>query len=200
MPRRNRVQPDGTIIAHPARGLYMGNRGILHQADGTLSNARWRHKAWVTCLLKFKNRHRQLMAPNHYTELFFLDEAVAFAAGHRPCGECRRTDYSAFRDAAGITGRIADYDAMLHQSRALPRVFGQRRFKEDIANLPDGTFILNDSGQPAVVNGHHVLPYTPAGYAAPLKRPAQETVTVLTPEVLLAPLRAGYRLQMAESA
>src|SRR5688500_15168681 len=97
MPLQNRVTPFGEIEAAPARGLFMGNRGILHDANQQLGRARWRHKSWVTCLLSFKDRRREVMAPRRYTELFFCDEAVALAAGHRPCAECRREDYERFR-------------------------------------------------------------------------------------------------------
>jgi hypothetical protein len=96
MPRQNRVTPWGESIAVPDRGLFMGNRGTLHDANGWFTSQRWTRKAWVTCQLSFKGRHRQVMAPGQYTELFFLDEATALAAGHRPCATCRREDYSQF--------------------------------------------------------------------------------------------------------
>ncbi len=196
MPLQNRVQPDGTIIAHPARGSFMGNRGILHDDAQRLGRARWRHKAWVTCLLSFKDRHRQIMRPNNYTELFFWDEAVAFAAGHRPCGECRRADYNRFREAAGITTPIKQFDAALHADRAEPRTYRQRRHEAEIGDLPDGTFILNDEGQAALVLNDALRAYTPSGYAPPTPRPKSGTVTVLTPRLLIATLRDGYELNI----
>ncbi|MEM9576193.1 MAG: hypothetical protein AAF999_04170 [Pseudomonadota bacterium] len=197
MPLQNRVQPDGSIIAHPARGRFMGNRGILHDDAQRLGRVRWRHKAWVTCLLAFKGRHRQIMRPNNYTELFFWDEAVAFAAGHRPCGECRRADYNRFREAAGITTPIKLFDAALHADRAEPKTYRQRRHEACIGDLPNGTFILNDRGQPALVLHDALLPYAPLGYSAPAPRPKTGTVTVLTPRLLIATLRDGYDLKIA---
>ena len=99
MPLQNRMTPLGDIIAHSGRGSFMGNRGILHAPDQRLGKARWRHPHWVTCVLVYKDWHREVMQPNNYTELFFLDEATALAAGHRPCALCRRKDYDAFQRA-----------------------------------------------------------------------------------------------------
>lgn len=197
MPLQNRVQPDGEIIAHPARGSFMGNRGVLHDASRQLGRARWRHKAWVTCLLSFKGRHRQIMSTNQYTELFFLDEAVAFAAGHRPCGECRRTEFNRFRDAAGITGRISDFDTLLHAARAVPRAYRQRRHRAEISDLPDGTFILSDGGRADLVRGDALVPYEPMQYGPPRVKPKRGLVTVLTPAPLVEALRNGYLLHCA---
>jgi hypothetical protein len=193
MARQNRVQPTGEIIAHPARGTYMGNRGVLHDADGHLGAARWRHRAWVTCLLDFKGRRRPIMAPNRYTELFFHDEAVAMAAGHRPCGECRRADFLRFRAAAGVTGPIADFDRRLHAARAIPRKYLQRRQRGEIADLPDGSFILDPNRTACLIHDDALWPFSPVGYAGPMRRPASGCVDVLTPEPLLQALRAGYR-------
>ena len=198
MPLQNRVQPTGEIIAHPARGQFMGNRGILHDDDQHVGKARWRHKAWVTCVLSFKARRRKLMAPRRYTELFFLDEAVAFAAGHRPCGECRRADYNRFRAAADISGPISAYDTLLHSHRAVPRRYEQRRHTADIAALPDGVFILSGTGIAHLLWQGALLPYTPSGYGAPIRRPPQGTVTVLTPAPLVDVLCVGYILQVAQ--
>jgi hypothetical protein len=192
MALQNRVQPTGEIIAHPARGLFMGNRGILHEDAHRLGHRRWRHKAWVTCVLSFRGRRRVLMAPGRYTELFFHDEAVALAAGHRPCAECRRADHIAYREAAGITGRIADFDRLLHDARAIPRLHRLRRHVGDIGDLPDGTFILTDEG-PCLVHGDSLRPFAPAGYYPPLPRPRGGVVTVLTPAPSVEALRNGYR-------
>jgi hypothetical protein len=194
MARQNRVQPDGAILAIPARGALMGNRGILHDDAGQLTPARWRHKAWVTCVLAFKGRHRALMQPRHYTELFFHDEAVAFAAGHRPCAECRRADYTAFRDAAGISGPITGFDHTLHDARAMPRGYGQRRHRDDVAALPDGTFILGADGIARLVRGDALYPFVAQGYGGAEPRPAGGSVTVLTPGPLIGALRGGYVL------
>ncbi len=195
MPRQNRVQPDGEIQAHPARGAFMGNRGILHDAcahhHGQLTHQRWRHKAWVCCVLAFKNRQRRLMTPNRYTELFFHDEAVALAAGHRPCAECRRADHKAFLAAAEHSGPVAQFDAKLHAARAIPRRFAQHRPMFDCATLPNGCFVLRDN-TPLLLWHDAALPFSPTGYAAPQRRPSG-TVATLTPVPTVTALRNGYR-------
>lgn len=175
----------------------MGNRGILHDGAGQLTRRRWAHKAWVTCLLSFRGRRRKVMTPGRYTELFFHDEAVAFAAGHRPCGECRRADYLRFRRAAGHSGRIDAFDAALHAARAVPRRFLQRRHSADIADLPDGVFILDEAGGPALVLGETLRPFRPGGYRPPVARPRWGTVTLLTPPPLVAAIRGGYHVKIA---
>jgi len=195
MPRQNRVQPTGEIIAIPTRGAFLGNRGVLHDETahhhGHLTHRRWRHKAWVCCVLAFKNRRRRLMAPNRYTELFFFDEAVALAAGHRPCCECRRADYTAYLAAAGHRGRVTEFDTRLHAARAIPRTFGQRRQDADCADLPDGTFVLTEEG-PALIWQDAMHPFLPSGYADPVAKPTGR-VCVLTPNPTLTALREGYR-------
>lgn len=193
MPRQNRVLPTGEIIAHPARGMFMGNRGILHDDTGRLTHRRWRYKAWVTCVLDFKGRRRPIMAPGAYTELFFHDEAVALAAGHRPCGECRRADYLAYRAAAGITGPIKAFDMELHAARAVPRRWAQRRHVLPVNDLPDGAFLLDDDGTPCLVRADALYPFAPGGYGPPRPRPRGGTAQVLTPPPTLEALRNGYR-------
>ncbi|WP_294229460.1 hypothetical protein [uncultured Shimia sp.] len=195
MPRQNRVLPDGQILAHPTRGDFMGNRGILHDTaahhHGKLTHRRWRHKAWVCCVLSFKNRQRRLMAPNRYTELFFYDEAVALAAGHRPCAECRRADHKAFLAAADHSGSAPGFDEHLHTARAIPRVYGQNRPLAHTRTLPDATFIQMGTG-PLLLLGDMALPFTPEGYTAPIKRP-HGTFPVLTPEPTRIALHNGFR-------
>ena len=190
MPLQNRVLATGEIVADPARGTFMGNRGILHGDQKTLGRKRWQHKAWVTCVLKHKNWHRTVMTPHRYTELFFLDEAVALAAGHRPCALCRHGDYVSYRAAAGLSGSAKEMDAQLHAERATPRHFTQRHHSCDIAQLPDGAIILHQ-GTPALISQDAVLPVTIAGYLSPKPR-TTGTVTVLTPQTSLKALRAGY--------
>lgn len=195
MPLQNRVQPDGEIIASPARGAYMGNRGILHEGT-TLGVTRWRHKAWVTCLLSFKNRKRNLMSAGSYTELFFHDEAVAFAAGHRPCAECRRHDYVLFRQALGLSGKITAFDAQLHAERAVPRQGRQRRHEANIDTLPVGAFILSKEALPMLIQADHLRLFTPDGYKAAVAKPRAVNVTVMTPPSLLRALHQGYALDI----
>jgi hypothetical protein len=174
----------------------MGNRGILHDASGRLGPARWRHPHWVCCLLSFKDRRRPIMAPGRYTELFFLDEAVALAAGHRPCSECRRTDRLRFLDAwesaHGTRPKAPELDRLLHAARIDPATRRQRRHAAPWADLPDGAFALTDHG-PALVQGDALHPFTPTGYAPALPRPRLGEATVLTPAPTVATLRAGYR-------
>jgi hypothetical protein len=196
--RQNRVLPTGEIVAQPFRGLFMGNRGILHDGMGQLGVARWKHPHWVTCLLQFKGRHRPVMTPNHYTELFFLDEAVALAAGHRPCAECRRADFNAFRAALNLELSAPGIDAVLHPARIESRTRRQVRHKAPLDGLPDGAFILHD-GTAHLVRGAHLLPIAGFGYGPACARP-RGTVTVLTPKPMLKALQNGYRPVLHSSA
>ena len=140
MTLQNRVLPTGDIVALDFRGDLMGNRGVLHDDNRTLGASRWKMHAWVTCVLDFKGRARTVMTPNRYTELFFLDEASAFAAGHRPCGECRRDSYLIFRglweDTFGAVSNVKDIDHRMHQDR-VRRDRSQVRFTADPGTLPD---------------------------------------------------------------
>ena len=199
MPRQNRVMPTGEVVVHPARGLFMGNRGILHDRAGQLGRARWRHPHWITCQTAFRGRKRTLMAPRAYTELFFLDEAVACAAGHRPCAECRRADYRAFAEAwAGVFGRstAAEIDRALHAARIDGR--GQRRHLADAQALPDGAMVLI-MDQPHLIRSGRALPFFPDGYGPPIALP-QAFVTVLTPAPTVAVMAAGWQPALHPSA
>ena len=198
MPFQNRVLSNGDIIAHQGRGLFMGNRGILHDEKQNLGRARWRHKAWVTCVLKHKDWHREIMQPGHYTELFFLDEAVALAAGHRPCAFCRRDAYNSYRDAVGINGDVKAIDHQLHQDRAIPRTFQQRRIESDISQLPNGAVIL--SSEPQLVMDEALIPIAPDGYRAPATKPKSGKFLVATPASTLQALWAGYQPELHPTA
>ena len=205
MPLQNRVTPAGEIVAAEARGLFMGNRGILHDADKRLGRSRWKHKVWIVCVTTFRGRHRVVMAPRRYTELFFLDEAVAIAAGHRPCFECRRRDFHAWQEAwrrgngAGAAPRAREMDAVLHRERIEPGTRSQRRWRTPLGSLPDGVFVLWQE-RPCLVAGDRLLPWSHAGYGDPWARPASETVTVLTPPSSVGALRGGYRPVLHGSA
>ena len=152
-PARNRVSPRGDIVAVTARGAWMGNRGRLHEGRGARDIVRSsRGKAWITCVLEFRGRHSEQWAPNHYTQLFFLDEAVAFAAGHRPCAECRRSDYNAYRQMwHGTHGGAMPYakamDNVLHRERTASH-------RMPWTALPDGVFVDTDDGPAVIVGGH----------------------------------------------
>jgi hypothetical protein len=196
MPLRNRVTPGGEIIADPARGTLMGNRGVLHDAQQRLGTARWRHPHWISCRLVFKGRWRQVMAPRRYTELFFLDEATALAAGHRPCCECRREDFrefqAAWRRAFGQHAPAPAIDRALHRARVEPRQRRQIRFEAELDDLPDGSFVLLADAPPLLVRGNLLYPWSPRGYGPPRAR-GSGRVSVLTPAPTIAVLRAGYR-------
>ncbi|QFT92710.1 hypothetical protein FIU86_07635 [Roseovarius sp. THAF9] len=193
MTLQNRVLPTGEVAATPERGTLMGNRGILHDADQRLGTARWRHPHWVTCQLNFKGRRRALMQPGAYTELFFLDEPTALAAGHRPCGECRRPDFKRFVarfHAANGTATLAEMDRLMHRDR-VTRTRRQVRHTAALETLPDGAFILHNDA-PHLVWGDRLLRYTPGGYTAALPR-GTGIATVLTPASTVATLATGYR-------
>jgi hypothetical protein len=193
-PLQNRVAPDGTLHAVPERGLLMGNRGgRLHRSDCTLGAARWRSRAWIACLTAFRGRHREVMGEG-YTELFFLDEATALAAGHRPCFECRRDAAHAFAAAWGRAQgvpppRAAAMDRALHAARLAP----PHRLR--VVDLPEGAifatagaFHLKTKGGP--------LTWSFAGYRPAPAIAAQSLVAAITPAPTRAALAAGYRPQL----
>jgi hypothetical protein len=196
VPLRNRATPLGDVIADPARGLVYANRGVLVDARGEIRR-RWGVRRWIACRLEFKGRRRRpLMAPGRYTELFFTDEATAFAVGHRPCGECRHEDYRRFceiwqRLHPGQVGADA-MDEQLHAERVDPQTREQRRHEMPFAELPDGAFVLLDD-RPWLVLGEDLLEWTAAGYVAARRtRPATGTALALTPPSLIEVLRAGW--------
>jgi hypothetical protein len=195
MPLQNRVTPLGELVADPARGLVHGNRGCLHDEQGRIRR-RYAGRRWIACRLEFRGRRRTpLMQPGRYTELFFLDEATAFAAGHRPCAECRREDYRGFVETwlslhPGETGADA-IDARLHGERLGAVTRTQRHHHAPLDGLPDGAFVLHD-GAPSLVLGRELLRWTPAGYTARVPRPARHTAVVITPPSLVSVLRAGW--------
>lgn len=196
MPLANRVTPLGEIVAEPWRGSLTGNRGILHDRDRRLGAARWRHRAWIACVLEFRGRHRAVMTPGRYTELFFWDEACALAAGHRPCHECRCADARRFREAwaaAGLPGETAaGVDRVLHAAR-VTRDRRQVTHEAEIADLPDGVFLtLSEAPEAPLLKWQGRLwRWSGAGYAdaGPAGR---GTVRVLTPSPTVAAIRAGY--------
>jgi hypothetical protein len=195
MALQNRVTPLGDLIASPARGLVYGNRGCLHDASGRIRR-RYATKRWIACRLEFKGWQRgPLLQPGLFTELFFLDEATAFAAGHRPCALCRREDYVRFGAIwRGLhSGRVgADaIDARLHDERLDPETRARRLHEAPLRDLPDGAFVLHE-GKPRLVLGRRLLTWTPAGYTAPRPRDNRAHAQVVTPPSLVAVLRDDW--------
>jgi len=194
MPWRNRVTPFGDIVAVAARGTLMGNRGVLHNAERSIVRDS-QVKRWIACRLEFRGRHRVVMTPGRWTELFFLDEATALAAGHRPCAECRNADYRAFQSAWHRAFPDADaaadaMDVVLHQERRV-RPWVKRIHHANADDLPDGAFVgLDDKAW--LVRGDRLLEWTPDSYASRRERPRSTQLSLLTPPAIVAILHAGY--------
>lgn len=200
--RRNRVTPYGELIAVPDRGMFWGNRGVL--VDDQRQLARYsRGQAWMICVLKYKGIRRKQWTPRRLTELYFLDEATALAAGHRPCGECRYLDYQEFKRCwtaahGGRMPRVADIDARLHADRLLApgrrdRYAGasvRRTYRAAVSELPDGAMVSVDAAAFLVLGGR-LLEWTPGGYQNTQQTAGE--VDVITPRATVATLAAGYR-------
>jgi hypothetical protein len=188
LPLQNRVTPFSELVSDPARGLVYGNRGCLHDEHGRIRR-RYNGKRWIACRLEFKGWHRSpLLQRGRFTELFFLDEATAFAAGHRPCALCRREDYNRLVDLLGL--RADAVDERLHLERVDAQTRGQRRHDARFDELPDGTFVLHER-EPWLVLGGDLLRWSPGGYTARALRP-RGTACVLTPPTLVEVLRSGW--------
>jgi hypothetical protein len=197
-PLQNRVTPTGEVVADPARGLLMGNRGCLHGQERRLGAPRWRTKAWISCVLDWRGRRRDVMPPGRWTALFFLDEATALAAGHRPCGYCRRADYRAFGDAwraeQGLAVRPSapELDARLHAERLVPGTRRKQTRPARARDLPDGAMALHE-GVPVLLAGRCAWPWSFTGYGRPVRLAPDTPVALLTPPTTVAALRGGYR-------
>ena len=207
MPLQNRVTPTGEIIATAHRGMFTGNRGIIHDpASKTLLRKRWASPAWITCVCEFRGWRRQVMGTRSWTELFFLDEATAFAAGHRPCFFCRREDANRFRTAweqgNGIANMLArDIDKVLHRERL---DHGRKRLHllpVPLQELPDGAMVQRGSDSYLIVQGRALL-WSPAGYVAAgqFSDAALDAAMLLTPPSTLRALAGGYRPVLHPSA
>jgi hypothetical protein len=207
MPLQNRVDPWGKLHAVAARGTLTGNRGIIHnQAKEVV--AQWRSKAWITCRLEWKEWWRPVMGRHSWTELFFLDEATAFAAGHRPCATCRRERFSEFKEnwcaaqptmTASVLPRATEIDALLHAERVNRR--GEKvTYEDELATLTDGTMI--SIGEDAyLVWRQHLLKWSFDGYVSgKIRRPALRRVRVLTPASIVCMFRSGFRPEVHASA
>ncbi len=208
MPRQNRVTPFGDLIAVESRGTLMGNRGILHDEQQRIRRP-FASRHWLYCVLQFKDRRQTVMAPRHYTQLFFLDEATALAAGHRPCAECQRGRFREFQaawaaanpDLAGDPAPKVDrIDAVLHAERIGPAK-EKVTYEERLNRLPPGTMaLLPGSERPHLVVDGPPLAWTPGGYGPPADVPADVAVRVLTPRSVVRALAGGFRAVVHPSA
>jgi hypothetical protein len=212
MPYQNRVSPFGAIVATTARGTLMGNRGCLHdQHDHPVRQ--YQGRRWIICVLDFKGRTRKPMPPGHYTSLFFLDEATALAAGHRPCAECQRERFTTFRahwvaanpELAGSAAPLVEtIDATLHHERISNHHYQRDKVKltytEQLDMAPDGVFVAFEaSDAPYLVRGDKLFGWSFAGYGQPIARP-NATVQVLTPRSIVRALAHGYAPSIHPSA
>jgi hypothetical protein len=204
MPHRNRVTPEGEIVAVAARGGMYGNRGgCFHRDDQTLKPRPFATKQWICCVLQFNGRRRRLLQPGLFTELFFLDEATAMAAGHRPCFECRRADAERFailwNEVRGKPGRAVapGMDDILHAER-IDAHHAKVVSRATLGGLPVGAFVRTPGG-PALFWGGQLWPWSFAGYGAPQHAPADKLVAVLTPPSIVAILAAGFRPNVHET-
>jgi hypothetical protein len=198
----NKVTPTGEVVALDQRGAFMGNRGALTR--GGAPARQWQVRRWITCRLRFRGwRAPEYGTDGRYTPLFFLDEAVALAAGHRPCAECRHDDFvrwrSAWVDAVGPWTGVDDADRRMHADRLDGRA--QRTHRRPWRDLPPGSFVRLDDDRPARVEADRLRPWVagPAGYGPPVERPGTGDATVLTPSCTVEVLRAGYHLAAERS-
>ncbi len=207
MSRQNRVTPFGGLIATKCRGTLMGNRGRLHDDRQRIRRA-FACKRWLICVLEFRGRRRTIMAPGRYTELFFLDEATALAAGHRPCAECQHARYQLFRDvwaaanpdvASSSIPSADEMDGVLHTERVGPGGV-KRTYLGLPAELPAGTMVADGSDRPFLVLGQTLVPWEPGGYGRAVPQPAGVEFRVLTPRSVVRALAAGYPVAIHPSA
>lgn len=203
---QNRVDPFGNIIKTAVRGHWMGNRGILHNADRKLLR-NFKLKNWITCNLEFRGRKRTVMAPNRYTELFFLDEATSYTAGHRPCFECRRKDFETFKffwlegnPEYGFNEKtsIQKIDDILHRER-LSRDGSKPIFEEGPDSIPSGCFVLLED-KAWLLYDAHLFMWTAAGYSEKRPLPQTKKLQVMTPKSIVGAFRAGLVSQVNDSA
>ena len=197
VPLQNRVTPTGEIVADPGRGLMMGNRGCLHGQGRALGTSRWRSRLWICCVLDWKGVRRDPMPPGRWTALFFLDEATALAAGHRPCAYCRRQDFRDFAEAWRVARRLAqrpradEMDAVLHRER-VDRLRRQVTYHAAAGELPDGVMI-RAGGRTGLLLAGRLRPWSFGGYGGPAEALPPSAVEVLTPRPTVAVIAAGYR-------
>lgn len=206
MPRQNRVTPFGSIIATPERGQWLGNRGCIHDEAGRIRRL-YQTRRWIMCRLQYKGMHRELLQPGRWTELFFLDEATALAAGHRPCAYCQRNRYNEFRSlwananpdlTSSLRPGADEIDVRLHAER----LDAQRQritYFESLASLPDATFIVHNE-KPHLYHDSRLWAWRPGGYDKGIALPPATSVAVLTPRSVVKTLAAGFSVQIDPSA
>ncbi|RAJ80399.1 hypothetical protein CLV59_105508 [Chitinophaga dinghuensis] len=202
---QNRVSPNGSIIKTKARGAWLGNRGVIH--IGTEIVRAFKIKAWITCMLSFRGRHREIMQPNRWTELFFLDEATAFSAGHRPCFQCRYKDYIRFKEywlkgnpqyGFDMKTSVKAIDDIIHMERI--DMSGKKvTYTDQIGKLPDGVIIIEEE-ECYLLSYGRLYHWTPYGYDSNEEAVPGRTVEVLTPRSVVNTFMAGYKPQIDKSA
>ncbi|MBO3747466.1 hypothetical protein J5X84_15420 [Streptosporangiaceae bacterium NEAU-GS5] len=204
-PLQNRVMPTGEIVSTPSRGLLMGNRGCIHHPERTLGTSRWRSKLWISCVLSWRDVRRDVMPPGRWTALFFLDEVTALAAGHRPCGYCRRAEYRTFGECWRVSQGLAErprateMDKELHAERVDRRTRRQVTRPWPVGALPDGAMVRHN-GTVALVTGGRLLNWSFEGYSEGAAVSADTVVELLTPPKIVGVLAAGYRPMVHPSA
>jgi hypothetical protein len=207
VPKQNRVTPFGELVAVDCRGTLMGNRGCLHDDEQCIRRP-FACKRWLICVLEFRGRHRTVMTPRRYTELFFLDEATALSAGHRPCAECQHARYRLFRDiwAGANAGAVQspkpsadEMDEVLHAERLGPGR-QKRTYAALPSKLPTGAMAADQLNRPYLVLNSSIVPWTPAGYGRPIEPPSGVEFYVLTPHSIVRALAAGYPVELHASA
>lgn len=202
---QNRVSPNGSIIRTKARGAWLGNRGVIHNEHKEIVKA-YAIKAWIICMLEFRGRHREIMQPDRWTELFFLDEATAFSAGHRPCFQCRYKDHIQFKEhwikgnlqyGFDMKTSIKAMDDVIHAER-IDKYGGKVSYTEQIKNLPDGT-IFNKEEECYLLSKGKFYHWTPFGYDRYEDAVPELVVEVLTPRSIVNAFMAGYSPQIDKS-
>jgi hypothetical protein len=198
MPLQNRVSPFGELFADPSRGRFFGNRGgKFHRDDKTLGRRRHVSKAWICCVLSFKGRQRDVWG-RYYTELFFMDEPTALAAGHRPCFECRRAEAKAFAEKFPGGTRAGEMDLILHRERLAEDGRSKRMHPVSLGDLPDGAFVTLSGEDAFAVRGKRLLRWSPSGYVEAIPRPSPDAM-MLTPPAITEVLARGYEPHWHES-
>jgi hypothetical protein len=206
MPRQNRVNPCGELIATESRGTWMGNRGCLHDDEQRIRRP-FAGRRWIICVLEFRGRHRAIMTPGRYTELFFLDEATALAAGHRPCAECQRTRYRLFRELWAVGNpewktsvpAADEIDRILHIERVDDKR-GKRTYFAPVSELPAGVIVADGEGTPSLVLEQRLMQWEPGGYTRSVPRPESALLRVLTPKSIVLVIARGYPVIVHPSA